>query len=475
MKSIAVTVLATLLFNAPAHGRGGTDIGNGGDLVKCVPYNANDLFGLYSLDYLVFSRESGASEPPEVKSWEESIFGIRRALIDKVPELLPVFDEFVNNILNQDHSRRQVWEPTDYSLIEINDEQLPVAVKIPVNCRDNGKIQIVQAVIRQHQQFSGAPAIVYKYMPKVFDKIAAERPLQLSFLLVHEFLWSISDNVDRNRRINWFFHSREFQQMSRTDVLDRLLGMGLDVRLVPRILDAEGRGHFTTLQDALAKARRGETIIIKEGTYSTGGASIVQPIRLIGEGDRNKILIKGTVTYPALEVVLADDEAAEVENLTMERMVNFDVREYRRKEALTLVSGHLVVRNSNIRSITRATTYLTDRPTIVFDGVDFSEADYGLQIESDFKGSADILNCSFHTRTGLFIDGMMRGDARIWGNKFLGNSCPVFLDVDHTWWDGSEQNKERWRIREERIWAMFKTNQYPGLTDQKRKSCDLPP
>ena len=125
--------------------------------------------------------------------------------------------------MNQDQSRRHVWEPTDYQLTEINDEDLPLAIEIPVNCRENGKLQLVQAVIRQNPTFTGSKLIVYKYMPKIFEKLENEKPLQLSFLLIHEFLWSISDNVDRNRRINWFFHSADFQKLSRLDVIDRLL------------------------------------------------------------------------------------------------------------------------------------------------------------------------------------------------------------------------------------------------------------
>ncbi len=98
-------------------------------------------------------------------------------------------------------------------------------------------------------------------------------------------MWSITDNVDRNRRINWFFHSPDFHNLSRFDVIDRLLGMGLKIKEIPRILDVNGRGHFTTLQDALSKIRPNETLIVKEGVYSTAGAPIITPVRLIGEGE----------------------------------------------------------------------------------------------------------------------------------------------------------------------------------------------
>ncbi|MCC7405643.1 MAG: hypothetical protein IT288_14685 [Bdellovibrionales bacterium] len=448
----------------------GTDVGSGGDLVKCVPYSGNDLFGLYSLDYLVFARESGAKQPLPVKSWEESIFNIRRMFIDKLPELLPVFDEFTNNILNEDQSRRQIWEPTDYALVELDDEKLPISVKIPVNCRDNGKVQLVQAVIRQNPGFTGSPLIVYKYMPKIFEKMASERPLQLSFLLVHEFLWSISDNVDRNRRINWFLHSQELPSLSRIEIIDRLLGMGLDVQTVPRILDSQGRGHFSTLQDALAKARAGETIVVKEGVYSTGGASIVVPIKIRGEGDRRKIIIKGTKTYPAIDVNLEVDQLAEFDNVTIVRDVSPDNDdEYYYSNPLFVSSGRVLIKNSVIKSGSKYILRLNNQEKVRFEKCEFVGYK-GIVIDLMFRGQIEVLQSTFQTERYSLLFDATRFTGLFAENTFQ-TECAVDDMVSDNPWDDSNTEEGKKRVLESKmktiraLGPMFVNNKYPKVKD----------
>ena len=115
----------------------------------------------------IFANQTSV-KPTPVQSWQESIFNIRRSMADKTPELLVLFDEYIGDILNADQSRRHVWEPTDYTLKKINDADLSLSIQIPVNCRDNGKLQLVQAVIRQNPTFTGYKLVAFKYMPKIF-------------------------------------------------------------------------------------------------------------------------------------------------------------------------------------------------------------------------------------------------------------------------------------------------------------------
>ncbi len=462
------TVLTILILGLTRIGLAGTDVGSGGDLVKCVPYSSNDLFGLYSLDYLVFSREQGAQQPKPVSSWQESIFNIRRVFIDKLPELLPIFDEFTNNILNEDQSRPQIWEPTDYALTEINDEDLPISVRIPVNCRENGQIQLVQAVVRQHPEFTGSPLIVYKYMPRIFEKVAEERPLQLSFLLLHEFLWSISNSVDRNRRINWFLHSQEIQNLSRVQIIDRLLGMGLDVKTVPRILDSTGRGHFLTLQEALAKAREGETIIIKEGVYSTGGASIVLPLKLVGEGDREKIIVKGTRNYPALDIALEPGQILDVQNLTLVRDIEFgNDRDYYEQHPLFISGGEARIKNSVIKSSSKYIAKLTNKENLKLEN-DVLYGYKGIRIDLDYRGQVEITNSIFNTENdALVIDSLARFNGRFVENTFQVD-CAVDMYID-AYGGNDPKYAERVERAKIRFGPMFVNNKYPKYNgDTKR-------
>jgi len=395
MKRLVLTACLSLVSTCAY---AGIDVGNGGDLVKCVPHEANDLFGFYSLDYLIFARSKGP-QPMPAQSWEESIFRIRRTLVDKIPELLPIFDEFANNILNEDQSRRQVWEPTDYELREINDEDLPASVQIPVNCRDGGKIQLVQAVIRQKPEFTGSNLIVYKYMPRIFEKMAKERPLQLSFLLVHEFLWSISDNVDRNRRINWFFHSEEFQKMSRLDAINRLLSMGLNVLAIPRIVDASGLGHFTSLQEAIQKSRDGETLLLKEGIYSMAGTMITHSLNLIGDGKPGKTIIKGGLSDPALKLALEPKHIVRIENLMLSRMAEFSREDYQSSRAIDFATpGTLILKNVIVRSQGKFLIDLVGTMNLHLENVIF-EGRYAFWM-GDYVGTTRIQNTTLISRHG---------------------------------------------------------------------------
>jgi hypothetical protein len=442
--------------------KGGSDVGNGGDLVSCTPTAANSLDGMYSLDFLEFSTALGAVQPAEVKSWEESIMSIRRLFVDKLPELLPVFDDFVNNIRNEDQSRHQVWEPTDYALTEINDEDLPLAVQIPANCHNGGKLQLVQAVIRQNPDFTGSNLIVYKYMPKMFDKMANERPLQLSFLLVHEFLWSVSNNVDRNRRINWFLHSTEVKNMSRVDIISRLLGLGLDIQQIPRVLDAKGRGHFTTLQEVVANARENETIIIKEGTYSSGGAAFVRPIKLVGEGDPNKIIITGTKGYAALDVTLADNEVLSVENVTLQRFGVADVDYEPSHDMMLVSSGGLTLKNAVLKTDSRRILTLDANQVLKFDHISVTQSRKFLFLDQNFSGRLEISNSSMKSE----LYNLEIHNVGLWKGSFINNiffgEWPIDLNMRDLE-DTSPAEKARAQKLHDQAAQMFHGNKCPDL------------
>jgi len=341
MKLVILVVLLSLPLRIFA---GGIDIGNGGDIIKCKPGIENDLFGFYSLDYLVFDGRED-TEIEDVSSWEQSLFRIRQQLVEKVPELLTSFDEFSYDILNTDYSRKHVWESTDYELIELDDEDLPVSIHLPDNCRKDGKIQLIQAVIRQNKDFSGSDNIFFKYMPEVFDSLESQNPLQLSFLLVHEWLWSVSDNVDRNRRINWYFHSVYFEEGSSEDVRAHLEAIGLDLAAQPIIVSKNANGHFSSLQQAIMEAPAGATIHLYPGTYTTSGTVINKALTIIGIGDATEIIVAGSNNFPALEINAAEDDYIVIQNISFVRSF------FNRKvdiNTTVLVSGGFVEFDSNI-------------------------------------------------------------------------------------------------------------------------------
>lgn len=206
----------------------GQDVGNGGDVVDCVASSDSPFQGTYSLDYLVTYQESNLNQDiVKVASISESLGQLRKLLSEKLPEYIQSFDEFSKLILNKDILKPRIWEEAPFGLIDIHDENLISLV--PTNCRVNNTLRITQAVVRQTSYFTGVSdeKLIYKYVPKIFQKLEKESPLQLSFVLIHEWLWDLSHNVDRNRRLNRFFHSQEFQSLSKDQVREKLSALGL--------------------------------------------------------------------------------------------------------------------------------------------------------------------------------------------------------------------------------------------------------
>lgn len=203
-------------------------VGNGGDAILCAVNSDNKLSGYYSLDYvLTLVNRHGDDGLAPVSSWQNSAERIYNLLLEKTPSLAPYFREFRENVFNKDYTKTKVWEPTPFGLVELDDQNITSI--IPENCKKDGKTQITQTVIREFQIFSGVKKgyVIYKYDPEMVASLDKNSPLQLSMLLVHEWLWDLSQNVERNRRVNRFLHSKEIESMSSEAVIDSLKNMGL--------------------------------------------------------------------------------------------------------------------------------------------------------------------------------------------------------------------------------------------------------
>jgi hypothetical protein len=72
---------------------------------------------------------------------------------------------------------------------------------------------------------------------------------------VHEWLWDLSPNVDRNRRINHFLHSKKIEQLSPNEVQEYLKGMGLYIPGVESniFLRSSCQGRKLTAEDIYAQ------------------------------------------------------------------------------------------------------------------------------------------------------------------------------------------------------------------------------
>lgn len=224
MKNALILVIGLFSTLAFAN-RTGNGVGNGGDAVLCRPSSDNSFEGYYSLDYLVKFEKANLAVP--AKSLNESLDRLEKLISQKLPELASDFTEFRRQVFNTtDASLKYFWEKSEFGLIDLKDEDL--IGLLPKNCMTDDQIKVVQAVIRASDLSSGRPLgkFLMHYVPDVTEKLQSTNPIQLSFLIVHEWLWNFGDLPERNRRINYWLHSSRLENWSHEEWVKNLNGIG---------------------------------------------------------------------------------------------------------------------------------------------------------------------------------------------------------------------------------------------------------
>ena len=218
MKLTFYTLIVFFVVNALEALAGGV-VDSGGDTVLCSSSNHSGEVHR-SLDFLLTDRPDGYDLQP-VASVEESLARISAIIHEKLPELKSSWDDFSSQIFNTEGITR-VWTASSYGLREIGDEDLNSTETVPENCKSNDRIRIVQTVARTDSDRIPRQKIYYSYVPTVIDELKSTNPMDLSFLLVHEWLWDHSKNVRENRQITRFFHTKQFKSMSRQAIIAKL-------------------------------------------------------------------------------------------------------------------------------------------------------------------------------------------------------------------------------------------------------------
>lgn len=219
-KILCVALLAAIFTSSfrMSRAEAGHEVGNGGNVVFCETFTTPLV-----LDYLL-TRNMYGSSVKAVPVIDEAA-SLRRILLllrQKVPNLAASFSVFVDNIGNRLEDRRYVWRDSEVELSLVGDENLN---HLPLACGRRGSFEFKQAAVR-YQELSSAGTLrtTIVYDPKVLRPLP---PLQRSFLFVHEWLWELSSNVDRNRKINFFLHSTLFEKMSAKSARRELRRLGL--------------------------------------------------------------------------------------------------------------------------------------------------------------------------------------------------------------------------------------------------------
>jgi Leucine-rich repeat (LRR) protein len=212
-KLIIVLIVLSLQQEALA----GFGVGRGGDLIHCRSINGiNDQ--LVSLDYALTANED--HELVEIDDAESS--AILQLLNKATPELGRSFELFLSFRANRtDLTKARIWIDTPSRLVDISDEDLHTS-RIPDSC---DKTKITQAVIRT----KGDYLITYHYDHQLLESLKNRSLMQYSFLLVHEWLWELTDDVRVVRMANHFLHLKSTQQLDELQFRTALSRMEISV------------------------------------------------------------------------------------------------------------------------------------------------------------------------------------------------------------------------------------------------------
>lgn len=196
----------------------GTDIGNGGDLMQCYrnlpkfPFDYDN--GWYLLDYA--EMDNAKVVFLSSISLSEQIKKVHELLQQAAPELVDSFEQYIRTVPFLDSiditenvgATKRIWTGVDQNEV-LNDED---PAFIPNNCKNpkDKNILFHQVVVRNKFSDSNGniTKITYSYDPALLAKLE-NKPLQLSMLIVHEWLWDYFD-ADQSKRLriaNRILHS----------------------------------------------------------------------------------------------------------------------------------------------------------------------------------------------------------------------------------------------------------------------------
>lgn len=197
---------------------GGVRVGNGGNIVRCVGETS-----FKSVEYVLTKDLYGKNIfPTPIKSLNDSFNRIAGLMAKKAPQFANSFRTFVNEYRNTDESKTYIWKP---GYIDTLKEE---TIYLPFWCQNSqGATEIVQAIIRtRHKDSRGKTVVYFDYDPRDLDSLEGTSALQLSFLIVHEWIWNLTNDPQKNRRLDYFLHSSYFDSMAPGQVSAELRRLG---------------------------------------------------------------------------------------------------------------------------------------------------------------------------------------------------------------------------------------------------------
>ncbi len=209
--SLTSTSAFALVINGDGRG--------GGDVVSCkADPKVSRYDGLYTLDYLLTRKDDfneNADEKFRFIAHNTTAIDATLLIAKKLEEVSPSAAKSLRSFLffveneNWEHTSNdaseifRVWVSAP-RLTEYEDEDF--ITDIPANCyKDNGERNISQIVLREDVNST----IIYHYNRPLFTELKANA-LQMSYLLVHEWLRDYTVHASIIQNVNRYIHSDTF-------------------------------------------------------------------------------------------------------------------------------------------------------------------------------------------------------------------------------------------------------------------------
>ena len=214
--------------------RGGFIMDNGGDQISCCSTAGSPFSGDYTLDYvLTWNPVLGTSAYPEFATWEAYRDRMVANLQAKLPAAAVSLRNYLADFLVDDETRTRVWKPSELDLIDLGDEQ--IVQELPANCTrasgtGSGQVADLRQLVRRREfrPDDGSPGRVYFYYDQArMNRMRSERPLQFSYLAIHEWIWEFTDSAWVNRTINNALQTRAVDDMSGDELRSYLRSLGI--------------------------------------------------------------------------------------------------------------------------------------------------------------------------------------------------------------------------------------------------------
>jgi hypothetical protein len=240
MTHFLITLLQILFLSSPVFSQ--VEVGNGGDMLHCQPSSGTAIFsGYYSLDYVATYDYGNENADIVELPFNAQLDRIESILYEKATSYWLSFKEYRKQLFQNNITNKYIWRGHPYGLISIEDERL--AQILPPYCMSGNPTsneEVIQAVIRETRP----GMVIFNYDSNLIDRLN-DNTNQMSFLVVHEWLWNFATNAGSIREVNRFLHSNMADSVSSSQL--QLVFERSGLQIVPMNLRETRKGHRSIL------------------------------------------------------------------------------------------------------------------------------------------------------------------------------------------------------------------------------------